>query len=328
MGKIQRGFEKTIELSEPPFVLPRCKTDVKRIVGFYKFFGDVQEEKNNKSRFVTSTSSNTRTLTVEREGYKEKTIYSDDFFPMSLLPMVKKIKEDVLWHADAIRLNEIKDNPFDVEYYDFSPGIYQMRAQRDSNALYLTSDDMDVYEADISMCYYYTAFKLGFMSEKMFKLCEDLPKKHRLKLLGSIATSKTDRYYDEGKIIGSHVREIEVLRIAWFKICHYVAQAMQTIKNSLGKNFIFYWVDGVYFTFPKNADFTVEEMVADISKHLFFQWKIKKIFSMRLSNNYGKVEIRTIDNEGDHPDDYRFFYPPQKKIISYRQGSEYDFLNI
>ena len=203
-----------------------------------------------------------------------------------------------------------------------------MEGQKDQTSLYLSTDTTDVYEADISMCYYVTAFKLGFMSEQMYELCKGLPKSHRLKLLGAIATSKTFRRYEDGQIVFETVLEDETLRMAWFKICFYVGQAMQTVKDALKDNFLFYWVDGIYFTYPKDAPVAAEELIEDVTNHLFFDWKIKHIHSLEINNKYGKIEMKMIDNEGDHEDDHRFFYPPKKKIISYRQGTEYDFLNI
>ena len=74
-----------------------------------------------------------------------------------------------------------------------------------------------------------------------------MPKHFRLILIGSIATSKRIYNYVSGKLESVTVKENEILRQAWFHICKYVDQCMIDIKNCIGEDFIFYWVDGIFF---------------------------------------------------------------------------------
>ena len=109
------------------------------------------------------------------------------------------------------------------------------------------------------------------------------------------------------------IRNYETENI-WFAICHRVSEIMKVLVSDLGGDFLFYWVDGIYFkrtdeNIKKVTDFlescSYECKFEDVSKVEFFDDKFlvysklgrsSKSFGWKAnSKNAGKGKLSHLD---------------------------------
>ena len=129
----------------------------------------------------------------------------------------------------------------------------------------------DIMEMDITSAYYQSAYRLGYISREFYEKCIDLPKMDRLRLIGSLATMHETAVFVEGKEVEYDIKPYdEMHRKIWFHICKNVANCLYQFKEALDDNFLFYWVDGIYFR--KKALKTARKFVqyAGIEYDFFF----------------------------------------------------------
>lgn len=254
--------------------------------------------------------------------------FTDKGGSKKLFSLMKELKEMISERSGVIKHIPYSGNPLDVNLYAFNRNVID-KMLYDTGTIY-TIDN--VIEADITKAYYRTALNLKLITEDFYNRCLEIPKNDRLRLIGSIATFKTIQHYRKG-ILQEDMTEIiedENLREAWFKICSYVDEAMQVFKACLKDNFLFYWVDGIYFRdfdtvedFVKEAGFSnnIDYIFAEVSKNYNFEWKTQKLQRFELLNKGNCLEINITDSKGRK----RPFYPPVDKIVSYNLLPDAEF---
>lgn len=300
-----------------------------KCIGFKNYFKKVEELKLNKASFVvTKTSATNKIQILDILGNTAITyLYSDQHCPMSLFPIMKQAKSEVYDNAKKVKEAPFSENPFDIKYYEFAETLVDL--VNDSGSIY---EYKDVYECDITGAYYRAAVNLGFISKEFFDKCMALKKIHRLKVLGSIATSKRIYSYKDGKLEEDPiVIQDDFLRSAWFKICSYINDAMQVVRACTNVNFLFYWVDGIYIRMPKKSDVDIVKKQVDmLTEDLNFEWKVEKLKNFKLINEGDKIEIQIEKHKpkADGSKDIRYFYPPKEKIKYYGVGNDKNFMQI
>lgn len=135
-------------------------------------------------------------------------------------------------------------NAENITYYDYNENYYS-----DMEIGEIKTFENKIVEIDITAAYFYAAYNMKLISKETLNKCLDLPKKKRLPLLGGIAAKKIIFFYENGikndeKTI---IKTDELLRNAWFQICKKVDDLIVDCKQICGKNFLFYYVDGIYF---------------------------------------------------------------------------------
>lgn len=151
-----------------------------------------------------------------------------------------------------------------------------------------------VCEVDIDQAYWETAYQLGIVNDTIYSTgCKGvISKKARLTALGSLA-KKTYIYKFKGKkVIGKEVEKDPLLENLWFTICKRVSDVMHSVIDSLGKDFIFYWVDGIYFKHTKkNVQIAMNTFIEN-----GYNAKFKKINQIYFHdtgfvvNDYGEIK--------------------------------------
>lgn len=116
----------------------------------------------------------------------------------------------------------------------------------------------DLIYIDVNAAYWHTAHILGVISDPIFKKGNGVNKIVRLAALGSLAKTKSVWEFD-GKSFGKKetIRKGETENI-WFAICKRVSDVMYKISKEIGKDFVFYWVDGIYI---KNKDSAFQKVL-------------------------------------------------------------------
>lgn len=168
-------------------------------------------------------------------------MFSDDFIEgnFDFVDAADKIKADVDLIAPEI---------------DFVPEIELLYFDLNSNL----ADKVDLrraYNVDIRNCYLSTAIKYGFISQETFDFCNTLKQKSdKHKAFGMLATNYTCFDCKGTDVLRSYSEVNERQRMYFFAVVSEISAVMQQIKSELNNDFLFYWVDGVYFKTKKAAD--------------------------------------------------------------------------
>jgi hypothetical protein len=195
--------------------------------------------------------------------FVQKSFNKTDYTPEELR-FIKEVRRHVV-------KNEIHLDPVFQENQYFASDIHYVKVAR----VPFGEEFDNVCEVDIDQAYWETAFQLGVIDQKIYqKGCKGkISKKARLTALGSLAR-KSYKYDFKGyKMIDKTVESEPLLENLWFTICKRVSDVMHEVIEALGDDFIFYWVDGIYFqNKPENVS---KAMVAFMNRG--YQSKFKKI---------------------------------------------------
>lgn len=230
------------------------------------------------------------------------------------LILLNKLRTEIEQNYEIVEAAQFSEKISDVKYFQFANEINEM--QDDSGSIYALTD---VYEADISHAYYRAAFVLGFISKSLYlEIVKNITKSERLRLLGCIASVKTTTLYKEGVPTDRPIiKSSRICRDAWFKICHYIDSALIELKGVLGKDFLFYWVDGIYFRYTDTMnDFKNSEHWHAI-RRIFYKYNVEfkcvHIPLFNVINNGEYLEINLIKPDGK----VKRFFPERKQIKTY-----------
>ena len=116
----------------------------------------------------------------------------------------------------------------------------------------------DLLYIDVNAAYWHTAHILGVVSDSIFKRGLTVDKVVRLAALGSLAKTKSVWKFD-----GKDFKKTETIRKGeteniWFAICKRVSDVMHKVSKEIGKDFVFYWVDGIYI---KNSEESFQKVL-------------------------------------------------------------------
>lgn len=262
--------------------------------------------------FQHRKTSGTEKIVYSKNGKNYVYFYVENKVSEKFIETVGFLKTEI-----KKNFHKIKNSPFNFldkrkQYFSFSETCYHL-AQSVGEVFTFEK----VYEADITAAYYQAALYLGLISEKTFEIVtneKNISKPERLRLLGSIAGIRVESTYIEG-ILQEPVEVVKDtdLRQAWFTICNFVDGCMNNFIQILGSDFIFYWVDGIYFKGNyESEENNLEEIFLKLSrleKHFPFKWKIKPLKSVEIQNK-GYLELIVEKTDGEK----KPFFIPTKKI--------------
>lgn len=173
----------------------------------------------------------------------------------------------------------------------------------------------NVVEIDLDEAYWQTARILGIISEELYQQGKKgtIGKQARMTALGTLAKKSRVFKYKDGK--GNlEVVSDPLLENLWFTICKRISDVMQKAVKALGKDFIFYWVDGIYLVnTPENV-----KKVEQIFHESGYSTKYKEIITVSF-NEKGFVcqDTETKQRPFNYP-----HYKTKKKALSYLESIE------
>lgn len=275
---------------------------------------EIQNLINDKCNFEYEETANTCKIWVDTSRGRICYWYLEKTKSKYFLIMLKKLKTEIELNACLVEACTYSPNIEDVNYFKFLPRVNDLVA--DSGSIYALKN---VYEADISHAYYRAAYVMGFISKSLYmEIIKTMTKEDRLRLLGCIATVKIKRCFEMGEEITEPViTKSEICRKAWFKICHYIDTALLELKGALGKDFLFYWVDGIYFKYETSKDdFKNSEHWHSI-RRVFYKFNVEfKCIA---------IPLFTLTNMGEHLEvnihkpngKVKRFFPEKRQIKTY-----------
>lgn len=167
------------------------------------------------------------------------------YFRAEDMNFIKKVKKYSIDNYVSLKYRERAYRLEKIEYFSIKKSI----------------KEGDVFEnvccLDINGAYWQTALMMGIISKEIYEEGIKKDKLTRLASLGSLAKKKEVYEFD-----GNIYRHVETIRSyetenLWFAICYRVSEIMQLLMESLGEDFIFFWVDGIYF---KKTDENVKKV--------------------------------------------------------------------
>ena len=159
-------------------------------------------------------------------------------YTMDELSFIKSVRSH-------IKRNEIYALPHFQDNQVFPEDVHYVKVAR--VPMFQKFDN--VCEVDIDQAYWETAYQLGIITDDIYRRGSKgtISKKARLTALGSLAKKVYKYEYKGNKLIESSVEKDPLLENLWFTICKRVSDVMHQVIESLGRDFVFYWVDGIYF---------------------------------------------------------------------------------
>jgi len=171
--------------------------------------------------------------------YKDKA-YNKTSLSQKDLVFIRKVKSYVTKNKIYVKFLD-QYFPSDVQYMDVNPVLQNKKFT-------------NVVEIDVDEAYWKTAYMMGVISKEIYEEGKkgELGKYTRLVALGALAKKETHYIYVNGKF--SHKKEVRsvLTENVWYSICKRLADVMQDSKKMLGDDYLFYWVDGIYFVDSKS----------------------------------------------------------------------------
>lgn len=207
-------------------------------------------------------TGNTNKLTSEIGNY----IGYETYLKKRDLILISKVK-------NHIEKNQIKA-PKKVKNIDY---VTKLMPEIDLNK--------ELYAVDISAAYWCCAKNLNFIDEELFKegFKKKYSKKGRLISIGALASQPTLCKFDGKKYVYSKFEELPTANI-FYKCAEVVNDLINNIAFILGKDFVFFWVDCVFFYEKKNI-----QVVENLFKNANFDCHTEKIIS--IAQDYKKKII-------------------------------------
>jgi len=223
----------------------------------------LDELRKDKIKYTFSISGSTMTLKSRLGNY----FNTRTGIKIEELPFISKVSQHVKGKKFSFKRLK-KDN---IVYHSYSK-------LRDGKL-------EDVYEVDINNAYWMAAYKLGVIDKKLYDEGLKVDKITRLASLGSLAKNPTVILFDgrKEKFIRDKPSSTSYI---WFTICNEIAEVMSEVRDFIDKDFIFYWVDGVFIKKRDNI-----KLVQKILEYHGYESKVRNLTKIVVSNKEGKVII-------------------------------------
>jgi len=206
--------------------------------------------------------------------------YPTTSFSNRVFIAANKIRRDVLQSEVG---QEIMLGNYDKNNYD-----------NDSKVENYRSDSL--YNIDISGAYASCLYLSGLITHETYHYLNKLAKDERLPACGMLAKSHTTWTYEKGECI-----DVEVIRAATAPVFYYliaeVNHAMQACKWELGHDFLFYWVDGIFFK-PQTSKRKIKK-VEEILMDRGYRYKYEHVADFNLFKR-GDVYVVDMVKNGEH----------------------------
>lgn len=156
------------------------------------------------------------------------------------------------------------------------------------NKKYMGQNLTNIIELDLNSAYWQAAYKLNIITKKDFYKGLAYPKVERLASLGSLARTIRVREWTGKRWLRSYAKagfESDDTRHVWFALCNEVDKLMRKCAKELGDDFLFYWIDALFFTNTKEN----KEKLGAIIKKAGYKFKFIKIKNVIMESDSAKV---------------------------------------
>lgn len=160
---------------------------------------------------------------------KRKTVFHPDPNVNKPFWIFQKMKKEI--RESKVEIPEVKKSQ--VKWFFFDPDIFKG----------IVPESFQV--VDLTAAYATVLHRYKAISDETFEnLTKKIPKADRLSSVGMLGTVKTVINYREGEEVSVKMKTGEFAN--WFLFCCYITgEVMNECRVKAGKDFLFYWVDGI-----------------------------------------------------------------------------------
>lgn len=196
------------------------------------------------------------------------------------------LKKDIM---NSPKAQQIMMGYHDTKNYNNKPRMTNFHADR-------------VLNLDISGAYAAALKVNGLISDKTYQYLQSLKKTERLVSVGMLAKGYTEFQYENGKCVNVKAHREKTAQI-FFYLIQEINYVMTDIQFYLGGDFIFYWVDGIFFkeSTPSKKIKEIEQLLTDSGyRYKYedcrdFNYNVeseKHIVTMIKSNEFKRYEFK------------------------------------
>lgn len=151
----------------------------------------------------------------------------------------------------------------------------------------------NVLNIDISSAYATCLFNKGLITGETFDILKTIPKAERLPCVGMLATSYSKFHYDQGKCVNVDMFRSPTANV-FFYLIDEINYIMKNIQHMLGKKFIFYWVDGIFF--DASVDPGIVKNIEEYLNNLGYKYKYEDVQNFKMVADDRKLSLRMVKN--------------------------------
>lgn len=218
------------------------------------------------------------TYTTKIETPINKTAFSTVQFRRQVFTASAMVKRDVMRCPD---INEILSTEHYTRNYSNSDCLHHYESPR-------------VLNIDIKGAYPRCMFRNNLISEQTYNFLLNLGKSERLPAIGMLAKSHLIYYYEEGQLKMVDKFRSDTAEVFFFLI-QEIDRLMREIKFMLGRYFIYYWVDGVFFMYD-TPNYLIEEIESYLTSE-GYEYSYEMVENFVYDNTEGKCKI-TLEKDG------------------------------
>jgi thiol-disulfide isomerase/thioredoxin len=275
--------------------MAEIREQYEKLLNYQKILAELDEEYTIKS---VNGNYNLSSRLFNHKTFRKATYTTEE------LQFIRSVKSHVV-------NNEIYLNPEFQEVQLFTRDVkYVQVAKLPKGTIF---DDGG--EIDIDQAYWETAHILNIIDDEIYSKGKKgvISKMCRLTALGSLARQVYYYKFKGDRLIETIIDRDPLLQNLWFTICKRVADTMQEAVKALGKDFIFYWVDGVYFkNTPENVD-----RVTKIFSNKGYESRLKEIPKI----NFHEKGFTVHDDNKDQKREFTYpHYDTGGKKINYAEN--------
>lgn len=159
----------------------------------------------------------------------------------------------------------------------------------------LTLAKRKVHCIDISAAYATVLFREKMITPETYKFLKTIPKKDRLACVGMIASNKNIYNYDEKNQLISSGNILNPLAPYFFYCVKRVADTMSECASAIKNDFLYFWVDCIYFD---DSDGANRKVISDKLTESLFNYKYEELNDFTFYDNKTCYKIIYRNPEG------------------------------
>jgi hypothetical protein len=241
----------------------------------------------------------TYTTILESELGKHKFVLNN--YSNRVFVAKNKIKKDVLNSEIALKIMQS----------DFQKVNYGV------NEKHHTYKTDKVLNIDLSSAYVYAIYNAGIITKETFEYLNTLNKKERLPALGMLASQHIKFYFEEGKCVKYESFRQPTANV-FFALIQEVNDVMEECRWILGEDYVFHWVDGIFFRYDTNQSKIdkIEKIITDLG----FPYKYESVDNFSFQKDAENFVISMVKNGEPKRYDFSHGYDYQsiKRYITQR----------
>ena len=220
----------------------------------------------NPEQFLTDLKRNKQPFILEKTLYTKR-IYCK--FGKLVWNQKTELKFKDLNFINSVRRHAEKLN--NIPEYLNRKNIYYINKNSDKPKNF----SKNIYEIDLSGAYWELAYKNNYISYEIYKSGLEVKKKVRLMALGNLAKRTAVMQFNGNEFLPITYKESQKTKNIFFDVAKQTDEIMRKMAILCGNDYIFYWVDAIFFRGEKNFEILKEWLEANEIK--FKTIRIKEI---------------------------------------------------